>query len=118
MSNNFSVTYAKYSPTPQVGGAAQNNPVVSIRGTINGKDSWFYPSWNTVQSANIFGGVQTIQQLIAAGFMAFSNDALLTPVGTPVFPSFPQAQNIPAANGLPVNGYADCTAALAGSWSA
>jgi hypothetical protein len=84
MSNNFSVVYAKYVPTPQVPGAAQNNPIVSISGPINGQRAAFYPYWNLVQSANIAGGFALVRQLIAAAFMQWSNDVSLAPVGTPV----------------------------------
>lgn len=115
--NSFSVTYARYVVTAPSAGQ-QNNPVVAIRGTINGRDAWYYPYWNLVQSANIFGGFALVQQLIAAGFMAFSNDVRLVPVGQPLFPTFPSAQSIPAPSGVETNGYADCVAALVSSWSA
>ena len=117
MSNDFVVTSALYTPTPQVAGQTQNNPFVVVRGTANGITCWAFPFWDAIQSANIAGGSATVQQLIASLFAAFMNNVLLNPIGEYDAPVFPEATSIPAADGDTTNGKATCNEALVGSWT-
>jgi hypothetical protein len=121
--NSFAVTQALYDPT-----GSDPNPLVTIRGTVNGKDTFLNRVyWAAIQQANVVAGVLGVQALLGPtflGFVQFGSTGPYPPV--PVFtaakiplPIMGQGQGTFAPNGdvIPVT-LAVCAAAMVPAWSA